>query len=147
MTKPFNKFVSLDERERLFFSDVPDGDDFARRDISRSGNTSTTAAPWMVSHPPVELEQEGKQRFNGVGDIVEYITATLRAYFGSVLPSFIQFCRRHLQNLEDVRFLQTVSRESEAWELRRQIFHVTKCEPLRMRNTYDAMQKNITGVP
>ena len=63
----------------MFFNDVPDRDDFARRDTSRFGSTCTTVAPWMMGHFLVELEQGGKPRFNGVGDIVECIAATLRA--------------------------------------------------------------------
>lgn len=86
MTKPFNKSVLPDERERLFFSDVPDRDDFAQHDASCSGNTGMTAAPWMRGHFLVELEQGRKQRFNSVGYVLECIAATLRVYFGLVLP-------------------------------------------------------------
>lgn len=139
MTKPFNKSVSLDERERLFFNDVPSLDDFALRDPPRSGSTCTTAVPWMMGHFLVEREQGGKQRFNSVGDIVECIAATLST---SCLQSSPRRKFRHVYSI-----LQTVSGELNAWQLRRQIFHVTKRESLRMRNTYDAMQKNITGVP
>lgn len=79
MIKPFNKSVSLDERERVPFNNIPDRDSFAQHDTSRSGNTSMTAAPGMMGHPLVEFEQEGTQRFNSFGDIVECIAATLRA--------------------------------------------------------------------
>ncbi len=108
MTKPFNKFVSLDERERLFFSDVPDRDDFARSDTSRSGSTFTTAVPWMRGHFLVELEQGRKQRFNSVRYVLECIAATLRVYFGLV------FLVRNLSLrnfLHVYSILQTVSAE------------------------------------
>lgn len=35
--------------------------------------------PWKMGHSLVEFEQEGTQRFNSVGDIVECTGATLRA--------------------------------------------------------------------
>lgn len=114
MIKPFNKSVSLDERERVPFNNIPDRDNFAQHDTSRSGNTNMTDAPWMMGHPLVEFEQEGTQRFNSFGDIVECIAATLRAYFGLVFPvrdlslrelsPFIQFSRQCLQNLGEVQF-------------------------------------------
>ena len=114
MIKPLIKTVSLDERERVSFDNVPDKDDFAQHDTSCSGNTGMTAAPWMMGHFLVELEQGRKQRFNSVGYVLECIAATLRVYFGLVflvrnlslreLSPFIQFSRRCLQNLGEVQF-------------------------------------------